>query len=258
MQKSFFYSLLLIWITVASSCRIFYPNVMFQLPKDYPITPLTQMPAEEYRIQPGDKLDMRVLSNDAYNQVSSLVPVFENTNSVQQNNRMTYLVRQDSLVELPIIGLQNLVGLSIPEAQDKLKKAYAEYYKEPFVLLEVSNRRVVVYNGSDEASVIALDNENMSLIEVLGKAGGIQTNGKAYKIKLIRGDLENPQVAIIDLSTIEGMKQAEMTLQANDIIYVEPTTKITNGVLRELSPIVGIITSVVSIYILIKTTSGGK
>ncbi len=258
MQKSFFYSLLLIWITALSSCRIFYPNVMFQLPKDYPITPLNQMPADEYRIEPGDKLDLRVLSNDAYNQVSSLVPVFENTSSVQQNNRMSYLVRQDSLVELPIIGLQNLVGLSIPEAQDKLKNAYAKYYKEPFVLLEVSNRRVVVYNGSDEASVIALDNENMSLIEVLGKAGGIQANGKAYKIKLIRGDLENPQVAIIDLSSIDGMKQAEMTLQANDIIYIEPTTKITNGVLREISPIVGIITSVVSIYILIKTTSSGK
>lgn len=258
MQKRILFSLFLLCIIGQSGCRTFYPNIMFKLPKDYPITALNQMEAEEYHIQPGDKMNLRVFSNEAYNQVNSLIPAFENSSNIQQNNMMSYLVRQDSLVELPIIGLQNLVGLTIPAAQEKLKSAYTEYYNEPFVLLEVINRRVIVFNGSDNASIVALDDENMSLVEVLGQAGGIQVNGKAFRIKLIRGDLENPQVAIIDLSTLEGMKEAEMTVQANDIIYIETTSKITTGFLRELSPIVGIITSIASIYVLIRTTSLGN
>nr|MBK9649988.1 hypothetical protein [Bacteroidota bacterium] len=86
------------------------------------------------------------------------------------------------------------------------------------------------------------------MIEALALAGGITTTGKARKIKLIRGDTRNPQVQLIDLSTVEGMKQSNLLLQANDIIYVEPVPRISQGVLAEILPIVSIITSGLLIY----------
>lgn len=64
----------------------------------------------------------------------------------------------------------------------------------------------MVFTGRGSGHVVPLDNEGMSLIEVLGLAGGI-TGSKAYRVKLIRGDLRNPQVFLINLSTIEGMKK---------------------------------------------------
>jgi polysaccharide export outer membrane protein len=102
-------------------------------------------------------------------------------------------------------------------------------------------------------TVVTLKNENTTLIEALALAGGITETGKAYKIKLIRGDSRNPQVQLIDLSTIEGMKQSNMLLQANDIIYVEPVPRISNAILSQITPIVGILTSMLLIYNIVVT-----
>ena len=95
---------------------------------------------------------------------------------------------------------------------------------------------------------VNLDNENMNLIEALALAGGLTNTGKSYKIKLIRGDLRNPKVMLIDLSTIEGMSQSNLLLQSNDIIYVEPVPRVSQELLSQLAPIIGIITSLALVY----------
>ena len=64
-------------------------------------------------------------------------------------------------------------------------------------------------------------------------------------MKLIRGDLRNPQIQLIDLSTIEGVKQSNLLLQANDIIYVEPTRNLSESILVKISPIVGLFTTII-------------
>lgn len=71
-----------------------------------------------------------------------------------------------------------------------------------------------------------LANDETNVLQALATAGGITNDGKAYKIKLLRGELKNPQVFLFDLSTIEGIKERKMTLQSNDIIYVEPVPRV--------------------------------
>ena len=86
--------------------------------------------------------------------------------------------------------------------------------------------------------------------------GGLGGDAKAAQIKVIRGDKENPDVYLIDLSTIAGMKDGSMVLQANDIIYVEPRIKALVEIISEISPIVSLVSvttsllsSIYSIYI---------
>jgi polysaccharide biosynthesis/export protein len=85
----------------------------------------------------------------------------------------------------------------------------------------------------------------------LALAGGI-TDGKAHRIKLIRGDPKNPEVYLIDLSTISGMKQSNLVLQANDIIYVEPRPKVAQRILENLTPYLALISATLLIYSLFK------
>ncbi len=101
--------------------------------------------------------------------------------------------------------------------------------------------------------MINLTNNNTTLLEALALAGGIST-GKAKRIKLIRGDIRDPLVYLLDLSTIEGMTQANMVIQANDIIYVEPVLKPLVTILTELNPIIGILTSILLIATLVTGT----
>jgi polysaccharide export outer membrane protein len=121
-------------------------------------------------------------------------------------------------------------------------------------MLRVINRRVIVFPGSGgDAKIVQLENDNTTLIEALAIAGGITNTGRAKRVKLIRGDLKNPNVYLIDLSTMEGIKNADLVMQANDIIYVEPIPRISQGIVAELAPIVTIITSTILIYSFIKS-----
>ena len=104
---------------------------------------------------------------------------------------------------------------------------------------------MIIFPGSGgKANVINLLHNNTTLLEALALSGGIANTGKAKRIKLIRGNMKDPEVYLIDLSTIEGMKQGDMVLQANDIIYVEPVLKLSQTLLAELSPVIGILTNI--------------
>ena len=64
---------------------------------------------------------------------------------MQQNNSRVqsgslYLVRQDSLVNFPIIGDINIVGKTIKEAEVYLKSILSEFYVDPFIVLGVSTK----------------------------------------------------------------------------------------------------------------------
>ena len=57
------------------------------------------------------------------------------------NFGMNYMIRQDSLVELPIVGDVNLVGLTAREAELYLEELFSEFYVDPYVF-RVNSRRI--------------------------------------------------------------------------------------------------------------------
>ena len=93
-----------------------------------------------------------------------------------------------------------------------------------------------------------MDNDNFTLIEALAKVGGISSFSKAYKIKLIRGDLNNPQVYVFNIRSLKNMKKSNFVLQSNDIIYVDARPKYASRILNEISPYIGLLTSIMLIY----------
>ena len=78
--------------------------------------------------------------------------------------------------------------------------------------------------------------------------GGISNNGRAKRIKLIRKTQEKQEVYLIDLSTIDGLKDASLTLQSNDIIYVEPIRNYAREILSDVTPVLGLISTATSLW----------
>jgi polysaccharide export outer membrane protein len=125
----------------------------------------------------------------------------------------------------------------------------SKYMKEPFVLINVTNRRVFVFSaGAEKGDVVYMDNDNFTLIEALAKVGGISSFSKAYRIKLIRGDLNNPQVYVFNVRSLKNMKKSNFVLQSNDIIYVEARPKYASRLLGEISPYISLLTSILFLY----------
>ena len=242
--------LLLLTVTL-SSCNI-NPSVMFKVPSNYEYDVDQTIGNVEYRVSPNDIVSMSVYTNDGFKLIditTSAESVTSRLNNMNNNTNIQFLVEPDGMIKLPIIGKIKIAGMTIREAEKSLEGQYANFYNKPFIVVRVVNRRVTIFPGTGGSGrVVNLDNESTTVVEALALAGGITNTGKAKKIKLIRGDLRNPKVILLDLSTLEGVKQGNLLLQANDIIYVEPVPRISQEVLTQITPAVGILTSFALIY----------
>ena len=151
-----------------------------------------------------------------------------------------------------MIGYLYLSGMTIDAAEKYLEKKYAEYYKEPYVRVKYMNKRVIVL-GSPGGQLIPLENESISLIEVVAMAGGINEGGNAGKVRLIRGDLHEPEVFLVDLSTVKGMRESMLDIRPGDILYIEPHVRVVNEALRDIAVIASVVTSTIALILLIQT-----
>lgn len=172
-----------------------------------------------------------------------------------QRGMAEFLVQRDGIVKLPMVNYQRVAGLTLLQADSMLQRKYTEFYKDVFVTTRVTNNRLIVLGATSGGSgqVIYMQNDNMTLLEVLAQAGGIDgafvgtggggRAGRADNIRLIRGDLKNPQVQIIDLTTIDGMRRANLQVEPNDIVYVEPIRRPFYEGLQDAGPLFTLISS---------------
>lgn len=239
-----------------SSCSWLNPSIMLQTGKGYKYS---QNPdstkALDYRISPNDILEFSMYSNDGFKLVD-LTSLNSANMGYRFESNIQYLIESDGNAKLPVLGKTKLSGFTIREAESLLEEKYASFYVRPYVIMSVTNKRVIVFPGSaGDAKVIPLINNNTTLIEALALAGGIADDGKAKIVKLIRQNKDQRDVYLIDLSTIAGIQQGTMVLQANDIIYVEPRRKYASRFIQEIAPIVSLLTSAFVLFTYSKAIS---
>lgn len=267
-------------ILCLSSCATYRQNIMFRMPEGADTVKLRRAvnrAEQQYRIRPDDYVEVRVYTNKgerildpngelmfgtpgssatggaaagAINRIANSTQGGGGSGSTQTApGANEFLVQRSGQVKLPMVDMVLLGGLTLYQADSVLQILYSKYYKDVFVATRVTNNRVVVL-GSMGGRIVPLYNENMNLLEVLASVGGLSGNvngaaagggiGKATNIRLIRGDLKNPQVEVIDLSTIEGMRRANLQIQPNDIVYVEPIQRPFLDAFRDYAPLVSL------------------
>lgn len=236
-----------------------------------------------YRIQPNDYLSVRVYTNKGERLIDpngelqfgvsgsgttaprAAAPAGGGGGGARaagggsQPSSSDYLVQADGTVRLPIVDKVLVKGFTLLQADSALKVRYDSYYKESFVRTSVTNNRVVLL-GSVGGQVISLTNDNMNLLEVLALAGGVdgggsggggsssfsRYGGRINNIRIIRGDLKNPQVQFVDLSTLEGMRRGNLQIEPNDVIYIQPVRRPFIEYISDVSPVLSLFTVLIS------------
>jgi len=222
---------------------------MFKTDKNYKFDVPPETPPEKYKISKNDLIEFKLLANGGYKAVEyGATDIMSSGNSPGRFN-LSYYVENDGTVRLPVLGKIYVKDSTIRQLEFMLQEMYSEYYVDPFVQLQVTNKRVMVFtgNGSD-AKVIPLVNNNTTLIEAISAAGGITDRGKANRIKIMRREGDARKVYLVDLSTIEGLKYGDMIVQANDYIYVEPVPQYGREVLTQIAPYISILSSAILVY----------
>lgn len=238
---------ILVCALVFTSCKLFRPNEIFLMEKDHPVTDFKPL-EKEYKLKPYDLFTLQIYTNDG-------IRLIETSTAQNQNNQntLTYLIEFDGTAKLPTLGKIKMDGYTIREAETFLEQEFSKFYQKPFVKINVTNRRVIIFkSGSSSATVLPVQNENFTLIEALASCGGLDENAKAFKIKLIRGNLNNPEIYYYNIRTLRDMEKANFVLQANDIVYVETRPRYASRVLTEIAPYLSLMTTMLLVLTLLK------
>ncbi|AWM33627.1 polysaccharide biosynthesis/export family protein [Hymenobacter nivis] len=232
--------------------------------------------ARNYVIQPNDYLEVSVNTNkgerilDPNGELqfggTGGAPLSRTTGSSgssgggQPGAGSSFLVQADGTVRLPLVNRVRLSGLSLLQADSVLQISYGKYYIDPFVMTRVTNNRIILL-GAQGGRVIPLLNDNMNLLEVLALAGGVdggggggslyRYGGRADNIRIIRGNLKYPQIEQVNLTTIAGMRRANLQVEPNDIIYIDPIRRPLLESVTDSAPLLGVAASITSLVITI-------
>jgi polysaccharide biosynthesis/export protein len=219
---------------------------MFRAPLGYKYDKLDTTGEQTYKITHGDILHINLYSNGGYQILDAIT-----TGSGTGLTQISYIVKDNGYVKLPMIDSVNIRGKSVEEAEKMLQEMYSYYFVKPFVQLSVINMRVIVFTGPDKGEVVTLQNNSSTLAEVLAQSGGLSSDSRAYDIKVIRpGKGGEIKIEKVNLSRLENVKQAQMRIFPNDIIYVTEGAKV-NTLIGQITPLLEfIITSITLIAIL--------
>jgi polysaccharide export outer membrane protein len=228
-----------------NSCGNINSNALFKIPKDgsFEFDSLVMHPTDDYILGPGDRFSFNFATNEGeriiFNQsgISELIDGNGSLTNQQGKSIIDYLVRQDGKTKLPLVGEIHVKGLTIVELEDTISSLLSKNFINPFVQIRLSNQRVFFFGDRGFAEVIYLQNTNTSLIEVIALAGGISQNSRSNSIKVMRRNNHGKrEIYKIDLSTINGLKEAEMIVQGNDYIYIDYKPRIASSIFSEIGP----------------------
>lgn len=204
------------------------------------IAPTTQELAEHV-IQPDDKITVSIWNHDDLS-VGSLYGIY-NSNEVYGK-----WVMIDKLgdVNLPEIGKTKLGGLTRFQAEHMLTELYSKYITNPVVTVKILNIEVTVIGEVFHPGNYVLDKEKNTVVELLGRAGGLDFYANKKKIQIIRGAGAEAHKITIDMTSMMDYKQQTINLQAGDVLYV-PTrrSKMIDKKAPVIIPFVSLITGVV-------------
>jgi polysaccharide export outer membrane protein len=237
----------ILWISLLAglmqSCAI-NSNMMFKTPldSDFSLDTLLNAPEEKDVIVPFDELDFKLITNNG----DGLLQAFSSFSGTSSNSvinaPLTYSVKENGNVLLPLLGDVKVEGLTIQACEDSLRNWYAKHFRDPFVQLKVITRRVIFFSGvGNDMRAVPLLHSNTRLMEILASVGGIPERGRANRVKLLRRYGNDWKVFMIDLSTIENLKFADIIVKENDYIYIEPRPYIMKEVLKESGPVISLV-----------------
>jgi polysaccharide export outer membrane protein len=221
---------------------------MFKVPEQAAMQQQAEEAQRNYVIQVNDFLKLAVYTNKGERIIDPDLELLKQR-PVQAGNLKpdpSYLVDVAGVVKFPMIGEMKLVGLTIRQAEQLVQQEYSKSYKDPFVTLQYTNKRVVIL-GSPGGAVVPLVNENVTLAEVLAMAKGIDNFGKAHNIRVLRGET----YFLVDFSTIEGYRKGNMIMQHGDIVYVEPVRRPVSEAARDYGPLLSLAVSLSTLIIVL-------
>lgn len=221
---------------------------------------LTSLPFKwsEMYIQPNDIISVKVTT-----EVPELAAAY-NINPLQQNNvqgvqmqLQGYLVSNQGDINIPVLGVQNVSGLTLEKAEKQIQDALVSkgYLKNPVVVCRLLNAKFTVLGEVKSPGTYTFYENNLTLLQALGLAGDLTINGIRKKVTIIRTENGVQTYGNIDLTKSDWFTSPYYFVKPNDVIIIDPNTaKVKSaGVVGNAGNIISIISVLMSSFLIIKS-----
>ncbi|WP_372756966.1 polysaccharide biosynthesis/export family protein [Mariniflexile sp.] len=206
-----------------------------------------------YRVQVNDVLNISVKALD-----NELTAIFNPVGDASSNLN-GFTVDLHGNIKFPILGVINVLGFTVSEIEERVKKELlAQYFKESaelFVTVKLAGLRYTTI-GEVGTGVNTLNQERVNIIEALANAGDIDLTGDRKDVLIIRQYPDGQKIHHIDLTDITAMNSPYYYIQPNDIILVKPLKRKVLGAgqtaIQNVTVISSILSVMVSTYFLVK------
>ena len=135
-------------------------------------------------------------------------------------------VDSEGAINFPLIGKVAVADLSVQDVGQKIENALADGYlvnPQVSVLVQEYHRRTVVVIGAVNRPGLYELKEDLSLLELISKAGGLDNSaGKTITVtRKGNGDLEQKKIVLIDELLGKESAQANIKIIDKDTVYIE-------------------------------------
>ena len=189
-------------------------------------------------LQPGSKITVSIWDHEDL----SVGSQNSQQNSGEQTGRWLLLDAQGE-INLPKIGRIKLSGYNVKEASYILEKAYATQIQNPIVNIRVLNQYVTVLGEVLQPGVISLNDDNMTLEQLIGATKGFTDYANVKRVTIIRETKGDKQMLYVDMTQLNALRMS-VKLLPDDVVYVPPTPrKNFNKIAQEATPIAAVVST---------------
>lgn len=240
-----------------SGCKSYTSNVLLKTEKeDVNWKSEYQKTIIDYPIKVGDKIQFTLYTNAGESIIDPSGKLIAATTlgdvNAISNDKPSFEVSEAGLCHFPVIGKQKVFGLKMSELDSLLSAKYESYYNDVYVISKVVNKKIIILGGKG-GQIVPFTSPTMNLLEAIALYGGVDNSSKGYNIRIIRGDLKNPEITIVNLRTIADMKNSIISLKPDDIVYIEPVRRPVAEGIRDNIFIINIVQVLVTFSILVNT-----
>jgi polysaccharide export outer membrane protein len=252
-KKGISYPLFIVLTALLISCNPYRKLNILQEPKDSKDSINYNQIQQFHILQPGDLLNIRIFENSV--DISKTFVGLNDNNIGNINSDAAvfisgYPVLADGTINHPSIGEFKVGGLTVNQARELLQKKFNDITTGVTVSLMLVNYRFTVLGEVYSPGLYTSYNEQINLLEALGRAGGFSEFANSTRVKIIRKSKDGKSSSMIrlDLSKDKILNSNYFYIQPNDVIYVEPLkSKSFNLTYKQISPLISSISAAVSI-----------
>ncbi len=185
-------------------------------------TRFTNKRPENYKVQPGDNLYIRISSIDntsyAFDEKEGMTNYYTEA-GIYLNS---YFVDGDGNIEFPLIGKLMIQNLEIDSIRNVIQKKVDEYVKNTSVIVKLANFRVTLLGEVKNPGKYLIYQDKITIFEAIGMAGDLTDFAKRNNVLLMREVNDGFKTYRLNLNDRNIVESDHYYLNPNDLIYVEP------------------------------------